>query len=578
MRSGCWPRRPSWATPRAWSTAARPATRRPSSRTSGGSWTRTYPDGTVIEFNSSGQETSKADRNGNTFYLRIRHQRRGRRSAGYNYGPGGTITTLAYSSGQISTITDPASRVTTFMLDGHDNLTEIIDPDGGITTYAYSTPTNHEVTGETDPDDHTATPHYNSFGQLTSETLYDGTSTTSIDPMQSRGLLAPGGSGSLPTTLTATATDPDGHTDTLTFDGNSQPTGEVDYTGGLRTITYSSQGFPLTKTDPLGRTVDYTYNSDGDITSITAYRYAPHSEPETFTKTITFGVDEVPTSITDFNGNTTTYVLDSHGNVLEEEQPGGVDHDWTYNSGGQVLTYTDGDGATTSYTYNSLGRLTEIQEPGSGSPTIHYGYDTAGDVTSVTDEEGDTVTYTYDEMGRVLTEQNPVQALAGKDTAFTYDDDGNLLTVTDANGNTTSYTYNARDEKVSMTDAMDRTTSYGYDADGNLTTVTDPLDNTTTYSYTADNELSTVTDALHGTTTYAYDLDDELTSVTDPNGYETTYSYDHMGLASGRIRGRGERVRAYRGASGEYTYDNDGDLLDCRTTATITPRTTTTTR
>ena len=32
-----------------------------------GSWTRTYPDGTVIQFNSSGQETSESDRNGNTF-------------------------------------------------------------------------------------------------------------------------------------------------------------------------------------------------------------------------------------------------------------------------------------------------------------------------------------------------------------------------------------------------------------------------------------------------------------------------------------------------------------------------------
>ena len=59
-------------------------------------------------------------------------------------------------------------------------------------------------------------------------------------------------------------------------------------------------------------------------------------------------------------------------------------------------------------------------------------------MTSVTDQVGDTVTYTYDAMGQVLTEQNPVQAAAGKDVAFTYDDDGNLLTVTDANGNTTS--------------------------------------------------------------------------------------------------------------------------------------------
>ena len=43
-----------------------------------------------------------------------------------------------------------------------------------------------------------------------------------------------------------------------------------------------------------------------------------------------------PAGTADFNGNTTTFVLDSHGNVLEEERPGGVDQDWTYNSAGQA--------------------------------------------------------------------------------------------------------------------------------------------------------------------------------------------------------------------------------------------------
>ena len=118
------------------------------------------------------------------------------------------------------------------------------------------------------------------------------------------------------------------------------------------------------------------------------------------TETITYDEYGVPTSITDFDGNTTTFVLDDHGNVLEEEQPGGVDQEWTYNSAGQVLTYTDGNGATTTYTYNDLGRLTEIEEPGAGSPTIEYGYDSAGDVTSVTDEVGDTVTYTYNRWAK----------------------------------------------------------------------------------------------------------------------------------------------------------------------------------
>ena len=54
---------------------------------SDGSWTRTYPDGTVIQFNSSGQETSESDRNGNTFT--------------YAY------VTSGAAAGALATITDP---------------------------------------------------------------------------------------------------------------------------------------------------------------------------------------------------------------------------------------------------------------------------------------------------------------------------------------------------------------------------------------------------------------------------------------------------------------------------------------
>ncbi len=140
----------------------------------------------------------------------------------------------------------------------------------------------------------------------------------------------------------------------------------------------------------------------------------------------------VPTSITDFNGNTTTFALDPHGNVLQENLPDNLVEKWTYNSAGQPLTYTDANGNTTTYGYDPYGRLTTVTEPLPGSPTVKYAYDAAGDVTSVTDEVGDTTTFTYDPMGRELTAQNPVQAAAGKETVWTYDKDGNVLTASDA--------------------------------------------------------------------------------------------------------------------------------------------------
>ena len=65
-------------------------------------------------------------------------------------------------------------------------------------------------------------------------------------------------------------TDPDGRTTTLTLNSMSHPTDEADAAGGTTTITYNQQGFPATVTDPDGiRTFTYTYDSGGDVTSIT---------------------------------------------------------------------------------------------------------------------------------------------------------------------------------------------------------------------------------------------------------------------------------------------------------------------
>jgi len=540
---------------------------------SNGTWTRAYPNGTVLQFNSLGQETSEADVNGNTFQYAYVASGAAAGALASITDPVGEVTTLVYNgSGYLSRITDPASRVTTFTISG-GNLTEIEDPDGALTQYGYAS--NHEATSETDPNDNTAKAYYNSFGQLTSETLFDGTSTTSVDSAQSNGLLAPGGQGSLPATLDGSVTDPDGRTTTLTFNWMSHPTGENDPNGGVTTITYSRLGFPSTETDPLSRLTTYTYDSAGDVTSI-AEPYVPPPGGasggvaiETIVYNDPYGV---PTSITDFDNNTTTFTLDSHGNVLQETQPGNLIQKWTYNSAGQPLTYTDADGNTTTYAYDNFGRLTSITEPLPGAPTVKYTYDSAGDVTSVTDEVGDTTTYTYDQMGRVLTEQNPVQAAAGTKTVYSYDKDGNLLTATDANDHTTTYTYNARDELTSMTDAMNNVTRYYYDPDGNVTAVTDPMNNTTSYTYNPDNEVLTETDPTSGTTTYTYDLDDELTAVTDPNGGTTQYAYD----ALGRVHTETLPVTYYPGGSGgsggsggqdlgpatyTYDYDLDGDLL-----------------
>ncbi|AGA28668.1 FG-GAP-like repeat-containing protein [Singulisphaera acidiphila] len=515
---------------------------------SNGTWTRTYPNGTVFQFDSAGRETSMTDRNGNATTFGYVTSGAAAGALQTMTDPVGLVTTLTYDTyGHLQKITDPAARVTTITVDSNANLTQIVDPDGATSQYGYSTPSNHLVTTEVSPNGHTATAHYDSFGLLSSETLFDGTSTTSVTPAKSRGLTAYGGIGTLATGFKGSVTDPNGRTTTIGFSWMSHPTGTSDATGASTSTKYSNRGFPVARTDALNRTTTYTYDVDGNVTSITlpgnVHNYFTGEDSEI--ETITYGVNSVPTSITDFNGNTTTFTLDSHGNVLRRTDPDSLHEDWTYNSAGQVLTDTDRKGHTTTFAYDSRGQLTTITYPGTGTgtgtPHVVYGYDSAGDITSVTDELSHTTTMTYDLAGRVLSMQNPIQAGAGKATSYTYDADGNLLTVTDALGHVTSFAYNARDEQTGMTDAVNQGTShhttYTYDASGNLKTMTDPLGHTTTFGYDNANRLTSATDPNGNTTTYYYDLTGALVAAATPgDAYNGTRSTSYFRDVDGRVQ------------------------------------------
>jgi len=546
----------------------------------GGTWSRSYPDGTVVQFNAAGRETSETDRNGNaTTYAYVPAGQPGAGALQSMIDPVGLATTLAYNAaGHLSTVTDPAGRVTTFTVDSNGNLTKVVDPDGAVTQYGYATPANHEITTEVNPDNKTATAHYDSFGQLHSETLFDGATTIPIGPADEQGLLAPGGSSSTlpsPAGYAGTLTDADGRTTTMALDMMSNPTAIQDPTGARTTTAYDMMGRPATVTDGDGRATAYTYNMLDNVTSI--------RRPDFLTQmTMAYGVDDQLTQVVDFKGQATTYTLDGRGNVLRRTDPDLGHEDFTYNAAGQVLTDTDRDGHATTYTYDSYGRLTRVNDPfpsGGSSPSVAFGYDAAGDVTTGTDELGHTTTMAYDPAGRLLSTQDPVQGAAGPNvkTAYAYDPAGNLLGVTDALGHQTTYAYDARNREVGMTDPADQGTgrqyAYGYDGVGNLTSVTDPLGYQATFAYDGMNRQLGVTDPTGARTTYAYDGAGQLLSVIDPNGNPTTYTYDQ----DGRLQTRSvlQAVVVHQGSGGSgggtyttqtigvttYAYDNDDNLI-----------------
>ena len=442
-------------------------------------YTRTYTDGSVVTFNSTGQETSVADRNGNTTAYAYVTSGAAAGALQTITDPVGLVTTLTYNgtTGKLATVTEPSGAVTTFTFSSN-NLIAIQDPDNAITSYGYNG--SAEMSTEKNPDNQTATITYDSFGRMSSEQVYGGLGTFSTSPAEEAGLVAAGGTTPLvyPSSFIGHITDADSATTTVLFDGMGGMLSKTDGRGNTTTITRNSQDLPTVIVDPLSRTTTIAYDSSGNPTTITQADGAT----ETILYNDNFGI---PTHVVDFDGNATTYTLDTHGNISQRTDPDGQSENFTFNSAGQILTDTDPLGKTVTYTYNGLGQLTAITEPGTSIATIQYAYNSAGDVTQVTDEVGDTITYTYDAMGRVTSEQNPVQAVASKDVAYSYDKAGNLTSVTDALGHTVTLTYDANEELVSVKASLNNITTYGHDAEGNVTTVEDARGYTTTYVYSS---------------------------------------------------------------------------------------------
>jgi RHS repeat-associated protein len=227
-------------------------------------------------------------------------------------------------------------------------------------------------------------------------------------------------------------------------------------------------------------------------------------------------------------GNVTTNTYDSHGNLTSVTSPapgGGASTSVTqfaYNSLGELTQITDPLGHATNVAYNSVGLISSITDPQSNVTT--YTYDSRGNRTNITDALSHVTSFTYDSGSRLTQITYPDSTTM----AFTYDYRGRRTAVTDQNGKTTSYTYDAADRLTSATDAASHVTTYAYDTESNLLSITDASGHATNFGYDAFGRVTQTTFPSNNFETYAYDADDNLTSKTDRKGQTIQYVYDAL--------------------------------------------------
>jgi len=330
----------------------------------------------------------------------------------------------------------------------------------------------------------------------------------------------------------------------------------------IGTTTYSDHdalGNPRTVTDPNGNSTTYTYDATGRVQTVKA--------PGDAAATQYFYIDGACGAscsgpgkidhITLPEGNSIWYTYDTMGNLNAIKDSANNSINYTYDSEGNKLTeqIKDSGGAlqkTLSYSYDALNRLTAIINP--DNTFTQYGYDGRGNRTSLRTPNSQLTTYTYDPLNRLTSTLQPLDAL----TQYGYDTNNNLTSVTDANGHTTSYKMDDHSRVYQVISPDTGTTTYSYDPAGNLLSKLDAKGVTISYLYDALNRLTKIDFPSDNDIVYSYDTcvngKGRLCSMTDTSG-TTVYEY----TAKGQIKKETKTIDSVQYVT-QYTYDQNGNL------------------
>jgi len=296
---------------------------------------------------------------------------------------------------------------------------------------------------------------------------------------------------------------------------------------------------------------EWTYLATGEVKTITS----GFDISDKATLTLNYDTARRLTGIVDGLGNNIEYILDSEGNV-EQENIRDVDnalhkqltqtfdsynrlqlrtqvnenYTETWSADGTLDKTVDGKNVTTDYGYDSLRRLTQInQDMGGTSPQTAdaltmLNYDVQDNLISVQNPVNGATVYSYDDLGNQLSQTSDDTGL----TSYSYDDAGNITTLINANGETINYSYDALNRLTSMTTSnADDNYSFKYDSCkngiGRLCRVSNNQ-NAQHYQYDAFGNV-----AAQQSLQYNYDTANRLKTITYPSGGIVQYDYNLAG-------------------------------------------------
>ncbi len=422
---------------------------------------------------------------------------------------GSSTTNYTYDrEGRVTQIADPDNGVTIMNYDDFERLTDVTDPNNGKTLYSFNA--FDDLIQISSPDTGTSQYQFDPAGNLMQHTnannvqvnySYDALNRITFIDYEGNDLDAtltydegPFGIGRL-----TSAVDGSGSSQYQYDDRGLVTQADISIAGTSLSVGYgyNTAGEPIAINYPSGAQVNLNYDASGRLSRI---QY----------------VD---------NGNTT--------NLLENI---------TWHAQG-MASYQQGNGLVTELIYDTAGRLIEKRYGGIENRLQSQLDNQSQIIQQAWTRDGlqDNNAYQYDELGRLTQD-------GSADLVFGYDSVGNRLSKAKADGSlANTYTYDNNSNRLNQIDA----TSISRDAAGNTLS-----DATRQYQFNAMNRLAQVTHTISSTqASYSYNYKGERVrkQILNSPGLDVRFVYGQGGELLGEYDGNGNRIR-------EYVYQSAGGV------------------
>ncbi len=418
--------------------------------------------------------------------------------------PRGQVTSLYYNaSGQLTQVTAPpaysgaTAQTVQYAYDTNGNLTSVTDPTSAVTTYTYDA--NGNVATVTDANNNVVTRSYDAKNALILETRTASTAASNATSLYTRYVY-----------------DAEDHLRFVISAEGRVTEYRYDASGNLQyTIDYPDSAFAIGSTAQTEAQMQTWVSglSDRSNTEICKYVY-------------------------DARGNLTqsTHYGAASSAGVEATSEGYAQTVYAYDQAGHLMQRTLGPLSTESFVYDGLGRLTASTDLNGGATTIAF--NDAATTTTILTAAGLTTVSTYNKAGDLVTSQVSGTNTTGGTENFVYDKNGELRKSTDATNKAHYFLYNKVGRKVADISQNGEVVEYRYDQDGRLIATVRYANtlSTTDLNALASNALTEFDmDATHrpGASTNdvwswtIYDAGGRIVETIAGDGAATKYEYDN---------------------------------------------------